>query len=171
MKKLIGRGFFTKCYLNDDQKTVTLISSCHAKECMGFGGFPDSYLFPTIERLEYIGGSQVYTMQYYPNSKGLKTLLGADQWELYNILRKLNIPIQSNIQEIGFRWHEQFDTIPDKFEEEREAIKEALGAMFNYGSDIAFEISPRNVRAVDGKLLLLDCFFVVSQVRSKRGLK
>ncbi|UZT50044.1 hypothetical protein [Enterobacter phage 01_vB_Eclo_IJM] len=47
----------------------------------------------------------------------------------------------------------------------------ALDACANFGSDIQFEISPRNVRAVNGKLILVDCFFLVSKLQEVRSSK
>ena len=64
--------------------------------------------------------------------------------------------------------YEAFAAIED--EDLKEVMIEALEACGNYGSDVAFEISPRNVAVKDGKLILLDCFFMKSklnQVRSK----
>ena len=60
--------------------------------------------------------------------------------------------------------------MPDKFDNEKEAILEAIDAMCNYGSDVSFEISPRNIAAdKDGNLILLDCFFIKSQLSNVRG--
>ena len=168
--KLIGSGTFTKCFLNDDGVTVTLKSKCSAKECMGFGWFPESYLFPIIERFDYDdNGFGWYTMRFYPRAP-LSKALEPKQWQLYKVLRALKTPyIRNNSKDTYSLWCDLFSTLPEEFAEEREALLEALCAMTNYGSDIEFEISPRNVRAVNGKLLLLDCFFVVSQLKAKRS--
>ena len=167
--KLIGKGLFTKCFMNDDGVTVTLKSKCNAKECMAFGWFPESYLFPTIKRFDYDeNGYGWYTMPFYARAP-LHKALEPKQWQLYKALRELKIVPPLNLQNTANAWYDAFGTLPAEFAEEREALEEAISAMGNYGADIAFEISPRNVRAVNGKLLLLDCFFVISQAKAKRN--
>ena len=161
--KLIGKGAFTKAYLKDDNKTVFLKSVCPIKECMAYGWFPESYLFPTLESV----GNNEYEMQYYPKVTSLKQNLSKHQWELYKTLRNLNM-FGDFYTDKFTHWHEQFDTIPNKFSKEREALKEALDGCANYGYDIGFEISPRNVATKGKKLVLLDCFFSVSQLHKVR---
>lgn len=161
----IGQGTFTKCYLNDDNKTVTLHSTDYIKECMSLNWFPESRLFPEITSND----DNSYTMEYYPRVRSLKNTLNERDWKLYQILRKLTIQFSRNTHDSFSLWHEQFKTIPDEYEEEREDIAGALDACGNYGSDIGFEISPRNVAVKDGQLIMLDCFFSISQLKSTRN--
>jgi hypothetical protein len=51
------------------------------------------------------------------------------------------------------------------------ALNEQIDGLMNYGADIRFEISPRNVAVKNGKLILLDCFFFASKLREVRGIK
>lgn len=164
MKKLIGKGSFTKAYLLDSDK-VELHSIDPAKECMALWGFGDSYLWPILESK----GDQVYTMDYFPKTPSLKNSLEPRQYQLYSALRKL-VPYLSyghkaHDWEYSDHWRTQFESLPAEFEEEKQALLEAVDSLGNYGQDIQFEISPRNVRAVNGKLCLLDCFFFVSQLQ------
>ncbi|UZT50357.1 hypothetical protein [Enterobacter phage 04_vB_Eclo_IJM] len=74
------------------------------------------------------------------------------------------------------KWYEIFQAAHDRSETEtvREGLMDvlmALDACANFGSDIQFEISPRNVRAVNGKLILVDCFFLVSKLQEVRSSK
>lgn len=162
MKKLIGKGSFTKAYLLESGK-VELHSNDPVKECMALWGFGDSYLWPTIERID----DKVYTMDYLPKTSRLKASLEPRQYQLYSALRKLKplVSFRPRDWEYSDYWREQFESLPSEFEEEKQALLEALDSLGNYGQDIQFEISPRNVRAVNGKLCLLDCFFFVSQLQ------
>ena len=166
MKKLIGKGSFTKAYLLESGK-VELRSCDPVKECMALWGFGDSYLWPIVERVDY----EVYVMSYFPKTPSLKNSLEPRQYQLYNALRKLkpyiNFKWSCKIQdwEYSDHWRKQFESLPPDFEEEKQALLEAVDSLANYGKDIQFEISPRNVRAVNGKICLLDCFFFVSQLQ------
>ena len=166
--KLIGKGAFTKCYLNDDSKTVTLHSVDNIKECMAYGWFPSSYLFPNVNPTEEQG---VYTMKYYKRVSSLKNSLSPRQWDLYKVLREVmaKFDYMTHVNALFTAWHEAFDTIPSKYAREREVIKEALDACANYGQDINFEISPRNIAVQGNKLVLLDCFFLTRQLKAVRS--
>jgi hypothetical protein len=163
--KLIGKGSFTYAYLREDGK-VFLQSKCPIKECMAMGWFPDSNLFPQLERLGWSEDRkedfQDYRMDYYPKVKSLKNNLDKDQYQIYKDLRALSVPY-CDPQQSFFRWHEEFDKLEN--EELREVMKEALDACGNYGTTIGFEISPRNVAVENGKLILLDCFYDISKLR------
>ena len=169
--KLIGRGAFTKCYLKDDGKRVLLVSSDPIKECMAWGWFPVSTLFPEVKMIE-VG---TYEMDYMPPTRGLKPYLDADQWELYQVLRGCyeRTPLLMNEYDLYHLWYEIFEAAIDKAETEviRSGLQDVIGALdacADFGSDIQFEISPRNVRAVNGKLVLMDCFFLSSKLREVR---
>ena len=169
--KLLGKGAFTKCYLNTCETSVTLISCDPIKECMSNGWFPESELFPTVEYVDYCEKTdrKIYTMEYFPRTKGLKNVLDTDQWETYKTLRSVmdSIKFSVNIHDSYSNTLEAFDTIEN--EELKEVMIEALKACINYGSDVAFEISPRNVAVKNGKLILLDCFFMKSTLNQVRG--
>ena len=165
--KLIGKGAFTKAYLNDDEKTVVLYSVCPIKECMAFGGFPTSPLFPKLEQTGYLdSGEGVYTMVYYPRVKSLKNALKPEQYAIYKELRALRALIPCNGYNV---LHKAFKTIKNR--RVRGLMLQALDACSNYGSDIGFEISPRNVAVKNGKLVLLDCFFIQSKLKEVRSKK
>lgn len=166
--KLIGKGSFTTAYLLEDN-SVLLYSNDPIKECMSWGHFPTSRLFPEVKFSEHTFdqfGNNTYTMKYYPKVHSLKNALCERDYRLYQLLRKL--PSSINVRnkcDLYSLWYKTFNTIPDEFKEEREEIIEALDACANHGTDINFEISPRNV-AVDGnELVLLDCFFMSSKLQ------
>ena len=162
--KLIGKGMFSKVYqLND--KEVLIKSNDLAKECICY--MVESDLVPDIEQIE----DGIYKMEYFPKVKSLKDSLDMDQYKLYQELSKLNISIGMHTRknDYYFLWREQFETISD--EEVREDLLNVIDCMCNYGADVRFEISPRNVAVKNGKLVLLDCFFFASQLEDVRNSK
>ena len=169
--KLIGQGAFTRAY-QKDKKTVVLHSIDPIKECMSLW-FPESPLFPDIKRINYLDdGTGIYEMEYYPKVKSLKNALSDSQWGIYQDLRRIfekeRYDTPNNPNMFFYYWHEKFNSIKNK--RVRKLMKEALDACGNYGTDICFEISPRNVAVKNGKLILIDCFYLYSkldEVRSK----
>lgn len=169
VKKLIGKGAFTKAYLLVSGE-VELVSVDPVKECMALWGLGESYLWPQIERVDYRDdGTQVYKMPHYPKVKSIKNALDPHQYELYKALRNLEGTFCANQNLLAYELRKQFETLPAEFSEEKEALLEAIDALGNYGTDLKFEISPRNVSVVDGKLVLLDVFFFVSQLNKVRS--
>lgn len=164
--KLIGKGAFTKCFLNECGERVTLETVDPIKEVMAHGWFPESSLFPLIEET---GLSGVYEMEYYPRVSSLKNNLDADQYGIYLTLRGLGSVFSENKFDLHSLWYKKFESI--ECEELRDTMLEALDACSNFGSDISFEISPRNVAVKNGKLVLLDCFYQVSVLNKVRGTR
>lgn len=162
--KLLSKGSFTKAYLNEEQNTVYLLSSDKIKECMVLGWFPESDLFPTIKHSDI--EPYDYMMEYYPRTKGLKSFLDTDQYEIYKTLRNVKSFIGRNRHDAYYHYYKQFELLED--ENLSELMIEALDGCSNCGSDIGFEISPRNVAVKEGKLVLLDCFFVISDLKHLR---
>jgi hypothetical protein len=162
--KLIGKGTFTKAYLNDQDSLVYLVTNDVIKECMVHGWFPDSELFPVID---FSGLDPYdYKMKHYPRTRGLKSHLEADQYEIYKTLRGIKTFTGDNKFDSYSHYYNEFSKIED--ESLQEVMIEALDACSNCGSDIGFEISPRNVAVDSGKLVLLDCFFVISDLIKTR---
>tara|TARA_R110000772_G_scaffold268686_3_gene397523 strand:+ start:7288 stop:7794 length:507 start_codon:yes stop_codon:yes gene_type:complete len=163
-KNKIGKGLFSTAYLQENN-TVVLKSVDPIKECMSFGWFPESNFFPKIEHIDF----ELYSMKYYPKVKSLKKSLTPKHWDIYKELRKLDIGIVDNRYNYLDSWREEFKKVTNKTV--KNALIEAVEACANYGSDVRFEISPRNVAvSKTGKLILLDCFFIQSkadQVRTK----
>lgn len=165
--KQIGRGMFTRCYELGADK-VLLESQCSAKECMSLGWFPESRLFPEVERLDYGGNHSVYTMKRYPKQRGVLKHLDEKDAALYRELRELFKAINFiDYPEYGEALLAGFDALKEDFPEESEALIGAYEAMRNYGQDVFFEISPRNVTTENGKLILLDCWFMGWQLKEK----
>ena len=166
-RKLIGKGHFTKAYLVDGR--VELVSSDPIKECMSMGWFPESRLFADVKFEHHnMNETNTYSMEYFDRPKSLKNSMCEHDWDLYLTLKSLFNVFQNpmNPHMLHSEWHKAFDMIPDRFVEEREELKEALDACANYGSDICFEISPRNIAVKDSRLILLDCFFVRSKLKN-----
>ena len=163
--KLIGKGSFTKCYLLNNT-TVLLKSVDPIKEAMAYNWFPDSELFPEVLFSSLDG---YYEMKYYPKVTSLKNNLDSDQWLIYKQLRALEIPFDRNDYNRYDNLYKLFGTLENN--ELREIMQDALGACSNYGTKIGFEISPRNVACKNGKLILLDCFFMVDKLKEVRGNK
>lgn len=165
MKK-IGQGAFSKVYRKSSD-TVLIKSIDHVKECMSLGWFPNSRMFPKIEQVgqDDYGEYKFYESKYYPRISSLKNELLPSEWEFYKALRGLDR--FSCIAQKGSyldHWRKQFETLPSKFNHKKQALFDALDALSNYGNDICFEISPRNIAVSGKKLVLLDCFFFHSQL-------
>ena len=157
--KLIGTGKFTRAYLNEEKKVI-LKSVCPIKECMSLDFFPDSKLFPKVESLEY-DLIPTYKMEYYPRTRGLKKHLKPKQWEIYKQLREIYKGVNYDWSMRKSNVCEQFKKLKNK--RLRSVMIDAYYACRNYGTDICFEISPRNVGHKNGKLILLDVFYQRSQ--------
>lgn len=161
--KLIGSGSFTKVYeLNSKQ--VLIHSVDYVKECNAYFGLSD-FGFPKIKRLS----DNIYLSKKYNKVVSLKNELRPKQYEIYKELRGLSVPYNTKPYDYLNEWRKVFYTVKNsKF---RNALLEALDNLSNYGSDISFEISPRNVAVEKGNLILLDCFFLRSQLDKTRKQK
>lgn len=159
--QLIGTGTFTKCYLLNCGKRVVLKSSDPIKECMAKGWFPASFNFPTVD---YYGDAGDYVMKHYPKVKSLKNNLRPSEWLKYQQLRK--VANGAGFCKSGtefYHWTDQFKKLTNRTL--RSNMQYALEACSNYGIDVCFEISPRNVAVSStGTLILLDCFFIKSKL-------
>lgn len=171
--KLIGQGSFSKVY-QKDKNTVLIYSNDPIKECLSWDFFPSSRLFPKVERIDYLDdGRGIYEMPFYPRVTSLKNTLKPSQYESYKELRRVfqySSTIHINNKYDGYtRLFKAFKTI--KKRHLRETMLQALDACSNYGPDIGFEISPRNVAVKNGNLILLDCFFMIGKLEETRKNK
>lgn len=164
--KQIGKGAFSTVYRMNKHK-VLIKSCCNAKECMSMGWFPETPLFPTLERIgtSDCGEFFFYTEKYYEKVRSLKYNLTAFEYGFYKELKELffSFVMPENKHNLIDAWREQFAKLPNKYHHKRRMLMEAVDAMGNYGSDVCFEISPRNVAVQGKKLVLIDCFFMHSQ--------
>jgi len=164
----LGKGLFTECFALGDSE-VLLVSEDPLKEVYSMGWLCDT-LFPVTEKVDYLSsGESIYKMKRYTKVSSLKNSLEAEQYEIYKTLRKAQdvLKCPSNIHDSYNAVHEAFSTIED--EQLRNTMIEALDDVANYGSDVMFEISPRNVAVDNGKLILLDCFFMRSTANEMRS--
>jgi hypothetical protein len=165
-KKKIGQGMFSTVYQETDQ-TVLIVSDDPVKECMGLGWFPNHPIFPKVETIKLQREKSIYRMEFFPKVKSLKDSLLEEEYKTYKDLKKF-------LSEIVFTSKDSYNVLIEAFEKSNlnpdliEAILGALEALSNYGADVRMEISPRNVAVKNGKLILLDCFFMASAVDKKR---
>jgi len=159
--KQIGKGAFSKVYRKSEKK-VLIKSIDSVKECMSHGWFPTTSLFPTIRQVgrSDCGTYKFYEQKFYSKVKRIIGVLSSFELEFYRCLRQLYTPCR-NVKTCQFieHWHKQFATIPNKFSTKRKHLRSAVDALSDYGFDIQFEISPRNIAIQGDKLVLLDCFF------------
>jgi hypothetical protein len=167
--KQIGKGAFSTAYLQNDG-SVLIKTVDRVKEAMANGFFPNHRLFPTLEHVDSGDVFEYYKMKFFPKVKSLKKNLTARQYRLYKVLKAL-VPPDCEFNDRYQEWHNIFDTLPSEFKAEREAIQEAMSGLSNYGTDISFEISPRNIAIQGRKLILLDCFFLVNDLIKNRKLR
>lgn len=159
--KRIGKGLFSTVFLDGD--TVIVKSVCRAKECNALFGYGDSDLWPEIERIDYDDIS-TYRMPFYERPKSLKKALDPDQWEIYRILRNFKPEVRQWLN----CYEKAIAQVRAQNPELADALQDAVDNLANYGSDMMFEISPRNVAVKDGKLILLDVWFFSSQAKEQR---
>lgn len=169
--KMIGRGAFSKVYREEGSDIVTLVSCCRVKTALSdneIGSF-----FPKIDYIEVYDNDYFYNifkMEYYPKVRSLKSNLDVDQYEIYKLLR--NMVLTSTPPSNQNDGYSQYYNLFEKIENEdlRDQLLEALDTISDYTSAVGFEISPRNVAAKNGKLILLDIFFcrdTVMRLRTK----
>ena len=169
--KLIGKGLFSRVYDKGDG-SVLIYSKDHAKECLSMQWHDNSMgLFPEVDRIDYLDNGQfIYQCKKYTKVRSLKNTLDADQYTLYLELRALfsSLCYPHNRND---NYHYLYDTFNSSTldEDVRYSILDFLDALCNFGTDMYFEISPRNVAVDKGKLVLLDCFFFGSQAIKARS--
>lgn len=161
----IGRGMFSTAYLKN-KNTVLIKTTDKAKLCMSERLFPKSRMFPKLKKIDITNNYCFYEMEYYPRVGSLRKALLPEEFEFYQILRKLK---KEKMASSAFDYNKSYDwraffrmvwkKIPAKFAYKRKILLQALDTMYCYGQDVCFEISPRNVAVKNGKLILLDCFF------------
>lgn len=157
--ELIGKGAFSKVYkLND--KRVLIKSVCYAKECLSIN--VNSVWFPKLRRVDY----NEYVCEYYPKVKSLKESLNPDHYRLYQELRKLRVYCE-NPNDYYNLWREEFQKVSNR--SLKTTLLDFLDHLCGYGTQIGFEISPRNVAVKNGKLILLDVFYMQDQLRHVRN--
>lgn len=156
--ELIGKGAFSKVYkLNEKQ--VLIKSVCYAKECISLN--INSKWFPKLERTDY----NEYICEYYPKVKSLKEALKPEQYKIYQELRKLNVYCNNSYDYLD-GWRKEFKKL--KNTSLKNSLLEVLTDLSNYGTQIGFEISPRNVAVKNGNLILLDVFYMRDQLERVR---
>lgn len=160
----IGQGTFTTAY-KKNSTTVLLKSDDVVKECMSLGGFPSSNYFPKLKRLEINDdGISIYESKLYEKVRSPKKQLKESHYEIYKQLLQLDWYYSFGYENIleGI----DFIKIPSYL---KEHLRHAVYSLVNYGTDVIFEISPRNIATTPtGQLILLDCFFMQYQLKEKR---
>lgn len=168
MRKLIGKGAFTRAYqigLNQ----VEVISSCPAKEC--YAMFSQGNPFAPVT--EHVGtnndGKGIFHMPLYPKMKAITTQLNAESLHVYRQLRLLMK--WDNVRDYdSFCYTVNHDLILT--DGQKENIISLAGDVCNAIDcrHLRFEISPRNVSCdSQGNLIMLDCFFCMKTLAKLRG--
>ena len=156
MKKLIGRGLFSKAYQIADDR-VELVSVCMSKEAIAMFAQGNKFA-PIIERVDCTdNGESVYHMPLYPKVTAPKKQLNQKAYSIYMELRQFSCRSDMNY----YRFVELVEG-SNLDDETKENIISFAGDVSN-GIDPAkmgFEISPRNITITpEGDLILLDVFF------------
>lgn len=155
MRKLIGKGAFTRAYQIDVNK-VEVVSVCPAKECYAMFSQGNPFA-PVIEVVD----TGVFHMPLYPKMKAFTRQLNAESLHIYRQLRTL----MGN-----YDWNPSYNTFCRDVEaldiptQAKKDIQSLAGDVCN-GIDcnnLRFEISPRNISCdAAGNLVMLDCFFCI----------
>lgn len=169
MRKLIGKGAFTRAYQTGENK-VEVETVCPAKECYALFSQGNPFA-PEVRHTDRPG---VWEMPLYPKIRAPKRQMNARAYEIYRLLKKLADDCQAQT------YHDFFSTMEGLFrrgllsEEEKEHLQDLAGDVCNAidPRDLRFEVSPRNV-TVDGagNLILLDVFFCSKTLQEVRGRK
>ena len=156
MRKLIGKGSFTKAYQIAEYK-VEVISICPAKECYALFSQGNTFA-PVIEKIDYRDdGYSVYHMPLYKKVTAPKKQLNKEAYAIYQTLRKMSDKFGMNYN--VFCQEVEATTLDEDVKEE---ILNLVGDVCNAIDcfDMGFEISPRNIAVGEGgNLIMLDCFF------------
>lgn len=148
--KLIGKGSFTKCY-KVSEKEVLLVSRDPVKLAMSEMFWPKSRRFPKVEKHPTI--EDAYLTPYLGKTQSLKKGLNKKEYELYRELRR------TYVESTGYcKVHDVIKGIKHPI---KKLLLNAADVIANYRDirDLRFEISSRNVRVKNGKLVLMDCFY------------
>lgn len=169
--QLVGKGAFSKCY-RETESTVLLVSCDPLKECQALFANYDK-LIPKIERLDYdctesgINWHLYRMVNFGQTDMGVYSKLDSHNKKLFKELKRINDKI--TIKGYYDLFH-LFDELPSEFSEEREILQDYIGDLCNNCTPekLRFEFSPRNIRAVNGQLILLDCFFSLEALHNTR---
>lgn len=159
--KQIGKGTFSTVY-RKTEKTVLIKSIDYVKECLSWEWHELSYLLPKIKQ---IGKSDdlkyfFYECKYYEKVSSLKNALSPLEYAFYLELRKISKTKHNDY----YKLFELFSSLPKQYNRKKKILLSFLDNLTNYGDDICFEISHRNVAVEKRKLILLDCFFFRNQL-------
>jgi len=171
MKELIiiGKGRFSKAYYNGN--SVIVISCDPVKECMSLFG-TDS-LFPTIERLDVLdNGMGVYRMPKYQRITAPKRQLSGTDYSFYRKLVDIsNKPRPFNPYDLYSHWYKLFESELKEYQDYQQQLIGQLDDISNYGTKVCFEVSPRNISACDGKIVLRDIFYIAGALSYSAHVK
>lgn len=163
--KQIGKGTFSTVFedtANSDK--VWIVSTDKAKEAVA-EGIAYSEMLPSLERQGFATDNDedmraIYHGDRYAKVRAPKRELNPKAFKQYQQLRKASLTMG-----LPYNEHDSYNVTYKAFEmlEDKGLSEEMLSILdgySNYGSDVAFEISPRNIAVgADGQLILLDCFY------------
>lgn len=163
---IIGRGAFTKCFeLNTSE--VLLLSCDPVKECNALGWMPDSNRLVILERVDYDG---IFTLYKAPKLPRFKVSdLSLPEYALFKQLKKFYSSLswpQNDYKRLPY-FSDQLNA-SELPEEVKELLIDCAEACMNFGQKFGFEFSPRNLSTKDGKLVFLDCFYLLDTLQSVR---
>lgn len=163
---IIGRGAFTKCFeLNASE--VLLLSCDPIKECNSAGWMPESDRLITLERIDYDGIFALYKAPKMPKFKVGD--LSLPEYALFKQLKSFCNSLQWPTND-----YQRLYYFNDKLEESdlpkdiKELLVDCGEACMNYGPKLGFEFSPRNLSTKEGKIVFLDCFYLLDTLQSVR---
>lgn len=160
--ELIAKGAFTYVFTHSDSTKVLVVSNCSFKECNSMGWLPESdseyYYYPTITKLDYNEGYNLFVMPKYIKVGRPKQQLNSQAYEIYKELREHFAALTA-----GHKLWDQFKIFENLIfssDNLKEFVQESLNASGNYTDSTGWEISPRNIATDDqGNLVLLDVMF------------
>lgn len=163
----VKKGMFSTVYLYENEAIIK--TDDKIKECISLGWFPDSVHIPNISRTDLDDENlNVYVSERYTTSRSVKSILCGEDYELYKQLRNMCQKMTWTYKN-HYEWQNDFTKAVRQYvknEYHQELLIQCYEACMNFGYDVRFEISPRNVAAnKDKRLILLDCFYIYSDLK------
>lgn len=186
--KRLGKGSFSTAYLLDNNKAIVYTNDNYKSLIWEQGGsydfLPKYYKKLYTEDIDYKlkqSYDVAYIMEYLPATNGLKQHLDHENRTIYKDLKALqttyNSLRRSNFNKMSKRKYDEFaycngalSEVVNRWEFKNKEFGESFNLFahdaMNYG-DTGMDLSPRNVRAKDGKLILLDIWFDMREITLK----
>ena len=170
--KVLGNGSFSRVELKLNGN-VRIITDDPIKRAMADGVFPDHPLFPKVTKIgtEKNSGKSIYEMERLDVIDGwddVRACLNKRNVRLFKALHKMRTCDHQST------WDALYYELPNEFERERNVIMDAISNLQEYydiDDVVNLDFLFGNVAHQNGRIVLMDIFFPVSELREKLDTK